>query len=729
MDRQRCKAPQRVGVMCVVFAVACVWTGNVPGWNSSSETTSDLASTPLAPARSLHGDASNNTSAEDYECYGGLTYDEQYEQDVIGPFQVLTQRKYMLTIYGCAVEGHPICLRPEYHWMIAVYLVGLLYMFAGLAIICDEFFVPALELFTGELGISEDVAGATFMAAGGSMPELFTSFIGTFNESDVGFAAIIGSAVFNVLFVIAVCTLASDQPLELTWWPLFRDVMWYLLALSLVGFVFKATSPNEIELWEAALLLCCYASYATFMKFNPQIHAWVEKKTGGSKEGGEGDSLKDGKDGEKAPDEVVSPNEANFAKPSTFRVGIFQLLTQNASVSETAGIHAVTKIKGTLQETFTKFDTNGNGRLCEEEVMLMLNEFGLKDHGPAIQQQLKNIEPRDASGDITFDAFTKWYIASEVRVAVEIHSVFKKFDTDNSGTIDRKEIGELLSDLGHRPTDEEVQKALEEMRNIDAEVAGSDSDAVRPVSSPSNEGADEGIKLEQFEKWYQQSMFWKKHHQDHVNQDNVESGGFDISWPEGAKGAQLGWFLFTYPIAAMMYCTMPDVRREGKGTFRMAILEFACSLMWIAFLSLCLYDWLVVVCNTIGFPPEVAAVTVLAGGTSIPDLLSSYVVAKKGEGDMAVSSSIGSNIFDVTVGLPLPWLFFNIINGRRVEVMSGSLFSSILILILMLIGVIVTVMAMKWKMTKSLGGVMMGLYVLFIVQQLLQDFDVINYGI
>merc|ERR1740117_2033594 len=150
----------------------------------------------------------------------------------------------------------------------------------------------------------------------------------------------------------------------------------------------------------------------------------------------------------------------------------------------------------------------------------------------------------------------------------------------------------------------------------------------------------------------------------------------------------------------MMYCTMPDVRRDGRATFRMAILEFVLSLCWIAVFSLCLYDWLVVFCNTIGFPSSVAAVTVLAGGTSIPDLLSSYVVAREGKGDMAVSSSIGSNIFDVTVGLPLPWLAFNLINGRRVVVGSSSLFSSILILIMMLIGVITTVMAMKWKMTK-----------------------------
>lgn len=42
--------------------------------------------------------------------------------------------------------------------------------------------------------------------------------------------------------------------------------------------------------------------------------------------------------------------------------------------------------------------------------------------------------------------------------------------------------------------------------------------------------------------------------------------------------------------------------------------------------------------------------TIIAAGTSIPDLITSVVVARQGLGDMAVSSSIGSNIFDVTVG-------------------------------------------------------------------------------
>ena len=71
---------------------------------------------------------------------------------------------------------------------VVLHFIGMFYMFMGLSIICDEFFVPALEEMTfARLKLSPDVAGATFMAAGGSAPELATSFIGTFTESTVGF--------------------------------------------------------------------------------------------------------------------------------------------------------------------------------------------------------------------------------------------------------------------------------------------------------------------------------------------------------------------------------------------------------------------------------------------------------------------------------------------------------------------------------------------------------------
>ena len=54
----------------------------------------------------------------------------------------------------------------------------------------------------------------------------------------------------------------------------------------------------------------------------------------------------------------------------------------------------------------------------------------------------------------------------------------------------------------------------------------------------------------------------------------------------------------------------------------------------------------------------IMGLTFLAAGTSVPDLLTSVIVARMGEGDMAVSSSIGSNIFDICFGLPVPWLLY-----------------------------------------------------------------------
>uniref|UniRef100_H2URB3 Sodium/calcium exchanger membrane region domain-containing protein n=1 Tax=Takifugu rubripes TaxID=31033 RepID=H2URB3_TAKRU len=91
---------------------------------------------------------------------------------------------------------------------VVLHMFGMLYMFIALAIVCDEFFVPALTVITEKLEISDDVAGATFMAAGGSAPELFTSVIGVFvSHSNVGIGTIVGSAVFNILFVIGMCAL------------------------------------------------------------------------------------------------------------------------------------------------------------------------------------------------------------------------------------------------------------------------------------------------------------------------------------------------------------------------------------------------------------------------------------------------------------------------------------------------------------------------------------------
>lgn len=70
---------------------------------------------------------------------------------------------------------------------LVLFVLGDVYMFFALALVCDEFFVPAVDIIAARFQLSEDVAGATFLAVAGSAPELFTSFIGVFiAQSDIG---------------------------------------------------------------------------------------------------------------------------------------------------------------------------------------------------------------------------------------------------------------------------------------------------------------------------------------------------------------------------------------------------------------------------------------------------------------------------------------------------------------------------------------------------------------
>uniref|UniRef100_A0A673HW49 Sodium/potassium/calcium exchanger 4-like n=1 Tax=Sinocyclocheilus rhinocerous TaxID=307959 RepID=A0A673HW49_9TELE len=95
---------------------------------------------------------------------------------------------------------------------VLLHIIAALYMFLALAIVCDDYFVMSLEKICEKLNLSEDVAGATFMAAGSSAPELFASVIGVFiTHSDVGVGTIVGSAVFNILCIIGVCGIFAGQ--------------------------------------------------------------------------------------------------------------------------------------------------------------------------------------------------------------------------------------------------------------------------------------------------------------------------------------------------------------------------------------------------------------------------------------------------------------------------------------------------------------------------------------
>ncbi|XP_067999621.1 sodium/potassium/calcium exchanger 1 isoform X3 [Melanerpes formicivorus] len=196
-----------------------------------------------------------------------------------------------------------------------------------------------------------------------------------------------------------------------------------------------------------------------------------------------------------------------------------------------------------------------------------------------------------------------------------------------------------------------------------------------------------------------------------------------LEWPETRKKQAI--YLFLFPIVFPLWSTLPDVRKpDSKKLF---VITFFGSIIWIAAFSYLMVWWAHQVGETIGISEEIMGLTILAAGTSIPDLITSVIVARKGLGDMAVSSSVGSNIFDITVGLPVPWFLYAVFNGlSSVAVSSNGLFCAIVLLFLMLLFVIISIAVCKWKMNKLLGLTMFALYFVFLIISVMLEDKIIS---
>lgn len=150
------------------------------------------------------------------------------------------------------------------------------------------------------------------------------------------------------------------------------------------------------------------------------------------------------------------------------------------------------------------------------------------------------------------------------------------------------------------------------------------------------------------------------------------------------------------------------------------ILSFTMSIVWIG-----LTTWAMVKCaEKLGCHLSVGSFTmglvVLAAGTSIPDTLASMDVASKGEGDMAVANAIGSNVFNIFLGIGLPMLIYELIWKEPFVVQDPLqvLVSSSMLVIITII-MYIALWSSKWVLTKKLSAALMSLFVLYIALNIL----------
>lgn len=142
-------------------------------------------------------------------------------------------------------------------WKCLVFIIG------GIAAIKigGDFVVDGATTVATSFGLSENLIGLTIVACGTSLPELATSVVAAKkNELDMALGNVIGSNIFNFLFVLGVASAIS--PIAFITENIIDIVI--LVAMSLLVWVFGWTK-QKIDKKEGIIMLLIYVVYLVYI--------------------------------------------------------------------------------------------------------------------------------------------------------------------------------------------------------------------------------------------------------------------------------------------------------------------------------------------------------------------------------------------------------------------------------------------------------------------------------
>lgn len=130
----------------------------------------------------------------------------------------------------------------------------------GLLVLGSKFLVESASSIARYFGVSEMIIGLTIVSAGTSLPELATSVIaGIKKQNDIGVGNVIGSNLFNILFVLGLSGMAAPNGLLIPPEAIQLD-LWVMLGVSILTLP-VLFSGYCISRWEGAVFVAFYGLY------------------------------------------------------------------------------------------------------------------------------------------------------------------------------------------------------------------------------------------------------------------------------------------------------------------------------------------------------------------------------------------------------------------------------------------------------------------------------------
>jgi cation:H+ antiporter len=142
---------------------------------------------------------------------------------------------------------------------------AILLVLGGIAALClgGEWVVRGALALIADLGVSESLVGLTVVAIGTSAPELAASASAAWRgRADVAVGNVIGSNIFNFLWVLGVSALIRPLPFDRV---SNTDLVMVILTSALLVLAMAVGRPNTVDRWEGWVFLGVYAGYLTFL--------------------------------------------------------------------------------------------------------------------------------------------------------------------------------------------------------------------------------------------------------------------------------------------------------------------------------------------------------------------------------------------------------------------------------------------------------------------------------
>ena len=198
--------------------------------------------------------------------------------------------------------------------------------------------------------------------------------------------------------------------------------------------------------------------------------------------------------------------------------------------------------------------------------------------------------------------------------------------------------------------------------------------------------------------------------------------GFTLGWVAGLILLALFAFYMYWQISAALKArkagTIEEEADDGKKlSVWKSILYIVIGIAGIIFGGNMVVNGATTIAEVLGMDETLIGMTIVAVGTSLPELVTSMVAAKKGESDIALGNVIGSNIFNIIFILGFSCLVSPITVGM--EAIIDTAFA----IVITIVGLVFA--GTKLKFERWEGGVFVGTYVVHLTYMILRAYAII----